>query len=113
MSIFTWLANKFTKVIIVGKSELSHPTQCERKFEKDWNDEFQVLKILSYARNPLLASDIDRQFHSWGRRANDLYHRWFIDNVGNKRIFKYRLNDKGYDLLLQIEKKYETWKTHS
>lgn len=86
-------------------SELSNPTQCERKFDKDWHDEYVVLHILQ--NHTLKACDIDSQFHSWWRRANDLYHRWLVDNVGNKTVFKYRLNDKGYDLLLQLEKKYK------
>ena len=110
MSIFSKLREFFTpKVIFVWHSELSSPTKCERKRWKGKNgfDEFHVLRILSHANEPLLASQIDRQFHSWGRRANDLYHRWLVDNVGNKIVFKYRLNDKGYDLLLQLEKKYD------
>ena len=49
------------------------------------------------------ASDIDKLYPSGGRRANDLYHQGYIDNLWTKTVFVYSMNDRGYDLLLELE----------
>lgn len=106
MSIFSRIKEYFTpKIIFVWRSELSHPTECERKFDKEGNDELYVLRILQ--NKQMKACDIDKLFHSGGRRANDLYHQGYLDNLWNKRVFVYSMNDRGYDLLLELETKWK------
>jgi len=100
MSIFSRIRNYFTKVVFVGKSELSHPTQCERiTYEDPHKQELVVLEILSH-NHSLFSRDIDKIYPSGWRRLNDLYHKGLVDNIGNRNRMEYKLNDRGYDFLI-------------
>lgn len=50
-------------------------------------------------QNGVRACELDRIYNSWGRRANDLLHMGYVDNIGKKACMKYVLNDKGIELL--------------
>lgn len=90
------------KVIIVGKSELSHPTQCERiEYQDPRKQELKVLEILSHSIE-MTASQMDRHFPSGWRRLNDLLHKGLVDNIGNRTRMIYKLNGRGYDYLLKL-----------
>lgn len=99
MSILSWLANKFTKVVFVWHSELSNPTECERTYKEPRDQELEVLHIL-YMHGQMLARDIDKDYPSGGRRLNDLFHRGYVDNIGNRSKMLYKINDKGFNYLL-------------
>lgn len=104
MSIFTRLKEYFTpKIIFVKQSELSDPINCERiTYADSYDQEIVVLRHLSI-HNWMLARDMDKIYPSGGRRLNELYHKWLVDNIGHKNRFIYKLNDKWYEILLQHE----------
>lgn len=99
--MFSFIKSLFApKVILVGKSELSNPTQCERvEFLDPRKQELKVLEILSRS-SQMKASEMDRYYPSGWRRLNDLLHKGLVDNVGNKGRMIYKLNDRGYEYLL-------------
>lgn len=99
--MFSFIKSLFApKVILVGKSELSNPTQCERiEFQDPRKQELVVLEILSQ-NSQMCASSMDRYFPSGGRRLNNLLHKGLVDNVGSNKRMIYRLNDRGYEYLL-------------
>lgn len=101
MSIFSRIIQYFTpKVIFVWKSVLSHPWISHLELDQS---HINVLKII-YEWQKLKASAIDRVYNSWWRRANDLLHLGYVDNVGTKHMMIYQINDKWLSLINKLWK---------
>ena len=101
MSIFSRIKEYFSpKVIFVGKSVLSHPWISHLELEPS---HISVLYIIAEWWK-LKASAIDRVYNSGGRRANDLFHLGYVDNIGTKKTFIYQINDKWLSLIKKLWK---------
>lgn len=94
--MFEFIKKLFIKEVIVPvfPSELSNPTKCVRV--RNTELELCHIKVLNTIRSNkwVKASELDRIYNSWWRRANELFHRGYVDNIGNKHIMRYAINDK-------------------
>lgn len=106
MSLFSRIKEYLTpKTVYVFQSKLSNPKVPDVEFTDPKKQELKVLEILSQYTQ-LKAREIDRIYPSWGRRLNSLLHKGLVDNIGNKRYMVYKINDRGYDLLIELITKW-------
>ena len=94
--MFEFIKKLFIKEIIVPvfPSELSNPTKCVRVRSTELKR--CHIKVLSYIKSNrwIKASGLDRIYNSGWRRANDLLHRGYVDNIGDKCTMRYAINEK-------------------
>ncbi len=100
MNLLRWFAPK----VSAEHSELSNPVKCVRVRSTELEQcHINVLRLI-WNQDGIKASELDRVYNSGGRRANDLLHRGYVDNIGNKKTMVYALNDKGIDFLNSLTK---------
>ena len=95
--LYTQANHQFIPEVVVFHSELSNTKKCKRQHVID-TTHLNVLKLISLYKW-VKASELDRMYNSWGRRANELLHLGYVDNIGKKTIMRYAINQKGTDLI--------------